>query len=282
MNNLLYIILDSCRYDTFVRAKTPHMQKIGQVGKRYSYASWTSPSHYTFLMGLTPHTSPSGVYASEIYKEDFKKWIVRLDVPELSFKSFVPYLSLPKKLKELGYKTVAKISLPVLNEFTTINTYFDDYKLMENHNDFAGMVEEIRFFDDAPTFYFLNLGETHYPYMLKGDELPHLSGVHGVFKHLDDLVVGGEEDKSNGRFFTSDEMRFLFEQQIKCVEYVDKIFGQLMKSCPANTYFIITSDHGELFGEDGYFGHGPVMHEKVFEVPYLEGPIPKKKFLGLF
>jgi hypothetical protein len=30
-----------------------------------------------------------------------------------------------------------------------------------------------------------------------------------------------------------------------------------------------------LFGEDGYFGHGPVMHEKCFEVPFLEGLCPK-------
>jgi len=26
-------------------------------------------------------------------------------------------------------------------------------------------------------------------------------------------------------------------------------------------------------GELGYFGHGPIMHEKCFEVPYLEGKI---------
>jgi hypothetical protein len=23
----------------------------------------------------------------------------------------------------------------------------------------------------------------------------------------------------------------------------------------------------------GYFGHGPIMHDKCFEVPYLEGKI---------
>jgi hypothetical protein len=26
-----------------------------------------------------------------------------------------------------------------------------------------------------------------------------------------------------------------------------------------------------LFGEGDFFGHGPIMHEKVFEVPFLEG-----------
>ena len=37
------------------------------------------------------------------------------------------------------------------------------------------------------------------------------------------------------------------------------------------TVVIVTSDHGELFGEDGYFGHRPIAHEKVLEVPFLEG-----------
>jgi membrane-anchored protein YejM (alkaline phosphatase superfamily) len=37
---------------------------------------------------------------------------------------------------------------------------------------------------------------------------------------------------------------------------------------------IVTADHGELFGEDRYFGHGPVMHEKVLEVPFVEGMRP--------
>lgn len=29
--------------------------------------------------------------------------------------------------------------------------------------------------------------------------------------------------------------------------------------------------YGELFGEGGYFGHGPIQHDKVYEVPLVEG-----------
>ena len=53
----------------------------------------------------------------------------------------------------------------------------------------------------------------------------------------------------------------------------DSVFENLLNKCPENTYFIITADHGELFGEDGYFGHGPIMHDKVFEVPFIEGKL---------
>ena len=77
---------------------------------------------------------------------------------------------------------------------------------MDNHNDFSGMIDEITFIDNQPTFYFLNLGETHYPYMLQDEELPHISGVHGVFKHLDDFIIhesdAGKYNAGNF-FFTS-------------------------------------------------------------------------------
>ena len=138
--------------------------------------------------------------------------------------------------------------------------------------DFAGMVAEIAFPDARPRFYFLNLGETHYPYMLSGENLPHISGVHGVLKHLDSGAAA--PDAGEQVFFPPDEMQRLHRQQVKCVEYLDGLLGALYAKCPANTHFIVTADHGELFGEEGYFGHGPIMHEKCFEVPFVEGLRP--------
>jgi membrane-anchored protein YejM (alkaline phosphatase superfamily) len=227
-------------------------------------------------MGMVPHDSPVGVFASDVYREEFKKWSDRTGVPNMTFGDFVPELSLVNKLKKLGYRTIGKVSMPVLNERTLLSKFFDEYKLMKSHNDFATMVEEISFQKDQPTFYFLNLGETHYPYMLKDENLPHISGVHGVFKHMDDFIIheGDANKYSAGNFFTHPEMQRLRAQQIKCVEYCDGVFGTLLDKSPSNTYFIITADHGELFGEDGYFGHGPVMHQLTFEVPYIEGLKP--------
>lgn len=274
-NHIVFIVMDSCRYDSFTRAKTPNMDRLGKAERRYSFASWTSPSHYTFLMGQTPHASPRRVFASEVYKEEFRKWVDRLGIPNLSFKTFIPYLSLPRVLKDLGYGTTARVSMPVLNALAGLNRSFDDYRLMENHNDFSGMVREIDFSRSGPKFYFLNLGETHYPYMLKDSELPRISGLHGVAKGMDDLITrSADVPDEEPRFFSLDMMQELHAQQVRCVEYVDSLIGELFAKSPSNTYFIITSDHGELFGEDDYFGHGPVMHEKCFEVPYLEGLRP--------
>jgi arylsulfatase A-like enzyme len=103
--------------------------------------------------------------------------------------------------------------------------------------------------------------------MLKDSALPRISGVHGVLRDLDKR----QNDGSDTSFFDMEQMKYLHAQQVRCVEYIDNLLGTLIDKAPPETWFIVTSDHGELFGEDGYFGHGPIMHEKCFEVPFVEG-----------
>jgi arylsulfatase A-like enzyme len=273
-NHVVCVVMDSCRFDSFVAARTPNIDRLGAVEKRYSYASWTAPSHHAFSMGLLPHRSQSGVMASEVYKDEYTDWEMRTGLSGIDFKTFVPHLSLPKVLTEFGYETFGRVSMPVLNPATPFARNFDDYKLMEDHNDFAGMVDEMELpdEDDEARYYFFNLGETHYPYMLKDATLPIISGVHGVVKKMDRDTMGHEMSWES--FLTNDRMKMLRDAQIKAVEYVDHLVGKIIeKAAKGRTHLIVTADHGELFGEDDFFGHGPIFHEKVFQVPFVEGLI---------
>jgi len=277
-NNYILIIFDSCRYDTFVEARPKTILKLGKLEQRWSYASWTAPSHYNLLSGLLPHSSPKQVFASEYYKRDFLQFNERLGSEGISFRSLVPKLYFPNFLKDsLGYRTNAMVSLPVLNPRTLLNSGFDNYRLMDKHNDMRAMVQDMRFPEDKPSFYLLNVGETHYPYALPNEppeNWPRISGIHGVFKHLDDEVVGGKIlVKSKDRFFKKKEMDMLRDRQVKAVKYLDRVVEELFDKAPKNTYVTITADHGELFGESGFFGHGPIMHKKVYEVPFVEGKL---------
>jgi len=276
-NNYVLVVLDSCRYDSFVKARPKTIRKLGRLERRWSYASWTAPSHYNLLMGLMPHSSPAHVFASEYYKRDFLRFNERLGCTDIAFKSLVPRLYLPPFLKEsLGYATHAMVSLPVLNPRTPINQGFDTFKLMERHNDMRAMVRAMKFHPENPSFYLLNVGETHYPYALPDepeDEWPRIHGVHGVFKHLDDHVVGGKLPKRKSKFFDNRQLAMLRQRQIRAVKYLDEVFEEMFDLLPPNTYVTVTSDHGELFGEEGYFGHGPILHDKVLEVPFLEGKL---------
>jgi hypothetical protein len=269
--NLVVITLDSLRYDSWLAAEPRFLSRLGQVERRYSYATWTAPSHYNLLMGLLPHRSPAQVYASEYYKEDFLRYSDRLGVPDIEFRRLLPSLWLPTFLKgKLGYRTHAMVSMPVLNPATPVNRDFDTYELMPRHNDMSAMVDALRF-DDQPAFYLLNAGETHYPYALPDEdpgEWPRISGLHGVVKRLDG------EDEAPAAFFDDKQMQVLHDRQIRAARYVDTLFERVFDLVPPNTWLVVTSDHGELFGEDGYFGHGPINHEKVCEVPFVEGLRP--------
>jgi hypothetical protein len=276
MNHFVIVVFDSCRYDSFVAAKPKTMRKLGKVQARWSYASWTAPSHFNLLMGLMPHTSPRRTFAADYYRRDFLKFNERLGMEKLSFKSFLPRMYLPVLLRNLGYSTHARVSLPVLNPATILNTGFDSYKLMERHNDMRAMLRDMEFKKGQPSFYLLNVGETHYPYALPDEpenEWPRISGVHGVFKHLDELVVGGKLPKPKRRTFGDAQMGALKQRQINAVKHLDGVMEELFDLVPENTYITVTADHGELFGEDGYFGHGPIQHPKVLQVPFVEGKI---------
>jgi len=272
--NLVVVTLDSCRYDAWIAAQPEHLGRLGPVERRFSYATWTAPSHYNLLMGLLPHTSPPRVYASEYYKQDFLKYSERLGVEGMEFKRLLPSIFLPSFLRNsLGYRTNAFVSMPVLNRETVINRDFDTYELMPKHNDMAAMLDRMQFVDERPSFFLLNVGETHYPYATPLDDpagLPHISGLHGVVKRLDDTAP-----EADVAFFGPEEMAALRQRQIDAVAYLDGVFALLYERVPDDTWIIVTADHGELFGEDGYFGHGPVNHEKVLEVPYVEGLVPR-------
>jgi hypothetical protein len=271
--NLIIVVLDSLRYDSWTAAAPQSCARLGAVERRWSYASWTAPSHYNLLMGLLPHTSPQRVYASEYYKADYLRYAERLGVEGIEFRNLLPSIYLPTYLQQsLGYRTHALVSMPVLNQYTPLNRDFDTYELMPTHNDMAAMLDLLRFDDDRPSFHLLNVGETHYPYAASDEDpsqWPRLSGLHGVIKRLDDPGVA----ESEPQFFDPQLLAELRDRQVRVLRRVDELLGRLLDCVPPRTWVIVTSDHGELFGEDGYFGHGPVAHEKVYEVPFVEGSV---------
>jgi len=272
--NWVLLILDSCRHDTFVEAAPPVMSALGRVERRYSYATWTAPAHFNLLMGLLPHASTEQTLAATVYSQTFREHRHRLGLPDLSFGSMLPSLWLPTTLRELGYATGARVSLPVLNPETPLSRDFDDYAQGAVHNDLDALTADLHFDGDRPWFWLVNTGETHYPYAAAGreaDGLPHLSGLHGVFRRL----AAGEplRQRDAPELFQADVLATLRERQVQAIRDVDGAVARLLQRCPPGTWVTITSDHGECFGEGGFLGHGPVAHPKVLEVPFVEGMV---------
>lgn len=271
-NHYLLIIFDSCRYDTFVAARPKTLRRLGRIERRWSYASWTSPSHFNLLTGLMPHTSPRRVLTSDYHQHEFAKFNTRLGLESFNFRAMLPRLYLPPVLRHLGWSTHALVSMPVLNPATILNTGFDSYKLMDRHNDLRAMLPLLELPSGQPHFYLLNTGETHYPYALPHEpenSWPRIHGVHGVLGHLEGQAPGAKLRRRTP--FTAKQLVELRNRQVEAVRHLDTVIEELLDLVPKHTYITVTSDHGELFGEDGYFGHGPIQHDKVFEVPFVEG-----------
>jgi arylsulfatase A-like enzyme len=87
---------------------------------------------------------------------------------------------------------------------------------------------------------------------------------------MDQHTLGGKVRRTT---FNRAKLNELRARQVAAIQFLDSAIEELFDTAPKNTYITITSDHGELFGEDGYFGHGPIQHPKVLEVPFLEGKI---------
>lgn len=272
--DVVVLVLDSCRFDSFAAAAPRQLERIGALERRWSYASWTSPSHFNLLMGLLPHRSEPGALASATYRREYRDWGQRLGVGDLGLLDLLPRLWLPHALRRMGYRTHARVSLPVLHPDCPLNQDFDSYKLMPQHDRLDALLDELTFTPEQPSFWLLNAGETHYPYTTaRAPEaaLPHLSGVRGV--QLQAQLRGGLalDGPDVAALFSADALRSLQARQVQAVVELDRGFERLVDLLPTGAWLVVTADHGELFGEDGYFGHGPFQHPKLFEVPLLEG-----------
>lgn len=269
-SNYVLLILDSCRYDSFVQANPKIMQKLGTLERRWSYASWTAPAHYNILLGLLPHTNPRNVVASTVYKKELLSFSYRLNIPELRFEDMLPRMWLPHYFRSLGYHTQALMSMPVLNPSTPLAVDFDEYVLLHQHNDLEKASSLLNFSSERPTFCLINTGETHYPYAPPQEpesQWPRIQGLHGVFRKLQ------QGELLETPMFNLERLAQLHKRQVRVLDTVDRAVEKLFDLLPPNTFVTITADHGELFGEGGFFGHGPIQHEKVWEVPFIEGKL---------
>jgi arylsulfatase A-like enzyme len=81
--------------------------------------------------------------------------------------------------------------------------------------------------------------------------------------------------KKNLKFELNDEeTRYLKARYLAEIESVDERVGYIFKilehrNLLESTFFVFTSDHGELFGEHGRFGHGRNYYEELLRVPLI-------------
>ena len=251
--NVVLITLDSLRWDSYSAAVMPFLNSLCPARRAYSQATFTYAAHLAMLQGILPSTRERLPFYNR-----YAKQLIRIANRPSGPESLICF---PMDTEDIavgfmlaGYRTIC-IGAMEWFRHPHLGRNFDFF--MHTGIDAARQVDVFgnTLRSDAPTFALINFGETHDPYQVgQGMKVPAMeeSRARRVAS-----VASGEIDHAG------------LQRQKACCEYLDDSIQRVFSSVAdqsRNTIFIVCGDHGECFGEDGYFGHG-FYHPKVMEVP---------------
>ena len=257
-SSILFITLDSCRYDTFVQTDAPSLKSIGPVHRAYAPAAFTYASHCAMFMGFTP----GNPYVREPYINPKFAKIFKMVGPGFTGGGS-EFVSLEGRnildgLRRLGYLTLGTGAVDWFDTSTDtgrqLSVDFDRFyrpPLMwdvQKQVDWTAAQLSQANARNQPVLAFINVGETHSPYYHAGASWS---------PRPDPCVPFGQDNNA-------DECR---RRQSACLRFVDAALKPIIDAFSGSTT-IACADHGDAWGEDGPWEHG-VFHEKIFEVPLL-------------
>ena len=128
---------------------------------------------------------------------------------------------------------------------------------------------------ERPFFAFLNFFDVHYPYKLPD------GGFHRFGRKLRtqremDLIENWRTVEKSG--LSAQEIAFMRDSYDDCIADLDEQLGRLIDELERRgvldrTWLIVTSDHGESFGEQhGLFTHGTSLYQPQLHVPLVIVP----------
>jgi len=132
-----------------------------------------------------------------------------------------------------------------------------------------------------PLFGFLHLKSPHHPYspppayldMYLDDVSMGLKAAREFALQMSDEIV---DNIAAGCQFTDEEWEVIRALYDATISYVDRLIGDLFEFVSReleDVVFVVTADHGELFGEKGLLAHKLVTHDAVCNVPLVvHGP----------
>lgn len=288
--NVLIIVVDTLRKDHlslygYSRKTSPNLERLAAQSVLFENAiatsSWTLPSHASMLTGLYPSE-----HGAETFPLDER------------------HVVLPEALLARGYRTAAFTANTLL--FTRAYGFRRGFIRFEDsfHHPYDMMVrtllgrqvrkrvlrplgsenipgrksaaevnqEMLRWLDhnrERPFFAFLNYFELHDPYLPpqpyrgKFSKRPNPGGVFNSF-------IG----RDSPSLFTPEVLEDEIAAYDGSAAYVDEQIGQLVaelerRGLGQNTILIISSDHGESFGEHGLYGHQTSLYHEQIQVPLI-------------
>lgn len=296
--NVLLIILDTVRSMSlslygYERITSPEMERLAAqgvvFGNAVSTSPWTLPGHASILTGRYAHELSAG-------------WTTPLDdqYPTLAeilsnqgyltagFVANLQYTSAEKGLgrgfahyEDFGFAFEELLVGSSLARFILNNPRF---RSVVGSFDVIGRKTADKITDaflnwlpengDRPFFAFLNYYDAHEPYLAPvpydtafGEDQRDKTFIRQVFP-------GRRAERASKELMTQAERDAEQQAYDAAIVYLDSQLGRLfdelqLRGYLENTIVIVTSDHGELFGEHGLFAHGNSLYLPLLHVPLI-------------
>jgi Sulfatase len=249
-HDIVWVVIDSLRFDVaqhaHLAAETPHLSALFPDGWecRHAPGNFTLPSHTAMFSGFfpTPLTKPK---AGRLFAPRVP------GIEALTPDTFVfDERSIPEALAARGYRTVCiggvGFFANILPITTILPSYFQETYWKPHYG--PGRKDALRLqterareifsSTDTPLMLFLNVAATHHPtaVFVEGATAESVETQRASLRHVDEGL---------GELFAF----LLLRREIR------------------PTVLIVCSDHGDAFGEDGFYGHR-LSHRTVMEIPY--------------
>jgi arylsulfatase A-like enzyme len=306
--NVVCIVLDTARADALEpygapAGSTPTLAQLASAGTAvpgaYAAASWTLPSHASMFTGLLPRATGIGLTEASPADAHARMHAMAQRV-------------LPEGLRRAGYRTGGVTTNLWVSERTGFSVGFDEFVeintgrqgkirnpslrarlqwgreiLRAEVDDGAAEAERVLSgWIDAvdpgrPFFWFVNLIECHSPYLPPRpyNDLSAADRLRAGFEARRHLTLETIWRACVGEFDVPDaaleRMRHLYGRSIR---YMDDWLGRLLESLDRrgvldDTIVVVTSDHGENFGEAGLLAHCFSLDDRLIHVPLIvHGP----------
>ncbi|MGH9854755.1 MAG: sulfatase [Blastocatellia bacterium] len=295
--NVLLIVLDTVRAHNlslygYERATTPNLEQLASRSvvfeRALSTAPWTLPSH-------------AGMFTGRFAHELSTNWNTPLDAahPTLAeqfsgqgyltagFVANTGYCSAEQGLDRgfIHYEDYRVSRGQLASSLTLIRVIADNFRLRRFFNNDEHLNRQsadvvsgkfLRWLSaqrGRPFFVFLNYYDAHEPYLPPAPfdrkfGPGRRQGKHSPLHHLNWNPAFGR------RALTSPELQEEVDAYDGAISYLDQQLGRLFvelkeRGVYDNTVIIITSDHGEEFGEHGVYDHGNSLYLPSVHVPLL-------------
>ena len=313
--NVLWLVLDTARRDAFepygaAAGSTPAVADLARRGAAFSgvhsAGCWTVPSHAAMFTGLFPRAA--GLSNVDKRPQDCR-------APLAAQKDRL----LPEVMRKAGYATAGVTANIWVSDRSGFSTGFEQWvsldggrqtglaskalrarigwarqALRADVDDGAAEAEQvmrgwIENLPARPFFWFANLIECHSPYLPPRPyndlgALDRLRAAEEARRHLTleaiwRACVGGFEVPDDAL----ERMRHLYGRAVRSMDdVVERLLGALdAQGVLEDTLVIVTSDHGENFGEGGLMGHAFSLDERLTHVPFVAAGPGAEAFDGM-